>query len=808
MFINYFKTAARNLVKNRIFSTVNILGLTLGFTCFILLSLYVANELSYDRFHSNSDQIYRVVQKITDKDGTTRKVAGVAPLVGTESVQQYPEVVDETRLIEIGRVTVGNEPLSRAYERIWIAEPNFFRFFDFKFIHGDPATALSAPDNLVITESVARKYFGGTDVVGKTLYTNRYEARISGVIRDFPANSHIDMNVIHTMPTWEREISDWKKWVSSNWTSNAFITYLRMTPGFDRKAFENKLTGLVMEHYEGVNYTSAFILQPLTDIHLFSGDIEGGLNAGAGDPLYLYMFGVVGLLVLAIACFNYMNLSTAAAAARTREVAMRKTMGADRKQLIMQFTGEALLFTVISLLLAVVLIETVLPMVNSLAGKNLELSLNDPLLAGVLFAAVIGSGILSSLYPAFYLSGVNPVNALKRDIVIGGKKFSLRKILVVTQFTASIVMISATIIIYQQLSYLEHKQLGFDVDNLLTVDINSGILRSRFESIKQEFKNVDGVQSVSVSSRVPGEWKTFPVADVDGPGNKNTTQMIFVGADEDFLGTFEIGLIAGRNLTNDPADSNSVLISESALRALDMENPVGKTVTITGTMWSGDYAEQDEPYSPRIVGVIKDFYFQSFRKSRMPIMLASYRNPVHRIDYYTLRIKTDDWDRTIRDLQAVNYRFDPENPMEYHFLDAQFDRFYQADKIRGQLFMLFSGVIIFIACLGLFALSSFAIKNRTKEIGVRKVLGASTTRITWLISGEFAMLVAFAFVAGAPLAYWAVSSWLQEFAYRIEISLWVFVVSGLAALLIALATISFQTIRAALGNPVDSLRYE
>ena len=808
MFINYFKTAARNLVKNRIFSTVNILGLTLGFTCFILLSLYVANELSYDRFHSNSDQIYRVVQKITDKDGTTRKVAGVAPLIGTEALQQYPEVVDETRLIEIGRVTVGNEPLSRAYERIWIAEPNFFRFFDFKFIHGDPATALSAPDNLVITESVARKYFGGTDVVGKTLYTNRYEARISGVIRDFPANSHIDMNVIHTMPTWEREISDWKKWVSSNWTSNAFITYLRMTPGFDRKAFENKLTGLVMEHYEGVNYTSAFILQPLTDIHLFSGDIEGGLNAGAGDPLYLYMFGVVGLLVLAIACFNYMNLSTAAAAARTREVAMRKTMGADRKQLIMQFTGEALLFTVISLLLAVVLIETVLPMVNSLAGKNLELSLNDPLLAGVLFAAVIGSGILSSLYPAFYLSGVNPVNALKRDIVIGGKKFSLRKILVVTQFTASIVMISATIIIYQQLSYLEHKQLGFDVDNLLTVDINSGILRSRFESIKQEFKNVDGVQSVSVSSRVPGEWKTFPVADVDGPGNKNTTQMIFVGADEDFLGTFEIGLIAGRNLTNDPADSNSVLISESALRALDMENPVGKTVTITGTMWSGDYAEQDEPYSPRIVGVIKDFYFQSFRKSRMPIMLASYRNPVHRIDYYTLRIKTDDWDRTIRDLQAVNYRFDPENPMEYHFLDAQFDRFYQADKIRGQLFMLFSGVIIFIACLGLFALSSFAIKNRTKEIGVRKVLGASTTRITWLISGEFAMLVAFAFVAGAPLAYWAVSSWLQEFAYRIEISLWVFVVSGLAALLIALATISFQTIRAALGNPVDSLRYE
>ena len=808
MFINYFKTAARNLVKNRIFSTVNILGLTLGFTCFILLSLYVANELSYDRFHSNSDQIYRVVQKITDKDGTTRKVAGVAPLIGTEALQQYPEVVDETRLIEIGRVTVGNEPLSRAYERIWIAEPNFFRFFDFKFIHGDPATALSAPDNLVITESVARKYFGGTDVVGKTLYTNRYEARISGVIRDFPANSHIDMNVIHTMPTWEREISDWKKWVSSNWTSNAFITYLRMTPGFDRKAFENKLTGLVMEHYEGVNYTSAFILQPLTDIHLFSGDIEGGLNAGAGDPLYLYMFGVVGLLVLAIACFNYMNLSTAAAAARTREVAMRKTMGADRKQLIMQFTGEALLFTVISLLLAVVLIETVLPMVNSLVGKNLELSLNDPLLAGVLFAAVIGSGILSSLYPAFYLSGVNPVNALKRDIVIGGKKFSLRKILVVTQFTASIVMISATIIIYQQLSYLEHKQLGFDVDNLLTVDINSGILRSRFESIKQEFKNVDGVQSVSVSSRVPGEWKTFPVADVDGPGNKNTTQMIFVGADEDFLGTFEIGLIAGRNLTNDPADSNSVLISESALRALDMENPVGKTVTITGTMWSGDYAEQDEPYSPRIVGVIKDFYFQSFRKSRMPIMLASYRNPVHRIDYYTLRIKTDDWDRTIRDLQAVNYRFDPENPMEYHFLDAQFDRFYQADKIRGQLFMLFSGVIIFIACLGLFALSSFAIKNRTKEIGVRKVLGASTTRITWLISGEFAMLVAFAFVAGAPLAYWAVSSWLQEFAYRIEISLWVFVVSGLAALLIALATISFQTIRAALGNPVDSLRYE
>jgi len=809
MFANYLKIAIRYFIKNKVFSLINIFGLTLGFSCFILLSLFIRDEMSFDRFHNGYKEIYRVIQNIKDPDGSLRKVASVAPLVGTEAKELFPEVLDQTQLIEIGRLTVGNDVMNRDYERIWIADANFFQFFNFEFLYGDPQSALSRPDNLVITESTAKKYFGKTDVVGQTLYTNVYQARISAVIKDFPSNSHLSMNMIHAEPTWEREISDWKEWTSSNWTSNAFITYYKMAPDFEKRAFEQKLTGFVTSHYNNdMAYHSTFSLQPLSKIHLYSNEIEGGLNVNKGNPLYIYMFSIVAILILAIACFNYMNLSTAAGSRRIREIAMRKTLGADKKQLILQFTGETLILSLFSLIMAVVLIDILSHPIMAFLGRELVVPYDNFLFTAALVITTLLSGILSAIYPAFIFSRINPAARLKKEIRIRGQGLSLRKILVIAQFSISIIMIAVTIIIYQQLRFLQNKELGFNVNSLLVVDINSGTLRSRFESVKHAFESISEVQSVTVSSRVPGEWKVFPIANVTDRKNENKAQLIFVGADEDFLKTFDIQLTMGRNLRNDAADSNSVLISESALKSLNIDDPLGKSLIVTGTIWAGDLAEQDEPYTPVIVGVVKDFYFQSFREKRKPVMLASYRNPVHKIDYFTLRASTNNWQELITKLTAVNNRFDSENPLEYHFLDNRFVQFYKDDKIRGQLFLIFSGLIVLISSLGLFALSSFAIENRIKEIGVRKVLGAGVKNIIWLILSEFVSLVGIAALLGIPAAYFSVQNWLQEFAYRISIAWWVFPAAGVIALMIAVATISFKAIRAALTNPADALRYE
>lgn len=809
MFRNYIKIALRYLFRNRVFSVVNISGLTFGFACFILLALFVKDELSFDMFHEDAKDIYRIIQKIEEPDGEIRLIAGVAPMVGREAEKQFPEVLSQTQVLQIGRLTVGNDPQVRDYERIWIADEHFFNFFDFQFIYGDPEKSLSAPDNLVITESVAIKYFGNRNVLGERLFTNRFNARISGVIKDFPANSHININTFHAEPTWAREISSWNEWVSTNWTSNAFITYVKMRQGFDKDSFEEKLTSLVSSHYgDEIEYESTFILQPLSEIHLHSGNIHSGLNVNKGNPLYVYMFSIVGVLILLIACFNYMNLSTALATHRTREVGMRKTLGAGKSQLVLQFTGEAFIVNLCSLLFAILLLIPVIPLIGGFLGKELSMPINEIIFIGGLVFVTLISGVGSALYPSFFLSKLNPASVLRQGIKIGSKKSLLRKILVIAQFSISIIMITATLIIYQQLSFLQQKELGFQVENLLVVDINSGALRGQFESIKQEFKRLSEVKNVTVSSRVPGEWKFFPVANATMLENDAKAQAIFIGIDEDFLSTYDIDLIEGRNLRNDQADSNSVILTRLMVRKLGLENPVGSVLEINSALWNGDLSELDHPYNPRIVGVVDDFYFESFRKEMRPLILASYRNPIHNIDYYTLRLETTNWNQTKEKLQSINASFDPENPLEYTFLDNQFEQFYKGDRIRARLFLIFSCIIIFIACMGFFAIASLVIESRIKEIGIRKVMGAKIKDIIWLLSSDFALLVGVAFVISAPVAWWAAWSWLQEFAYRISIPLWAFPVAGVTAFLIAMGTIMSQTIRAANNNPVDSLRNE
>ncbi|MFY0697921.1 MAG: ABC transporter permease [Balneola sp.] len=807
MLKNYFKIAFRNLTKNKTFSFINVSGLTLGFSCFILISLFVLDELSFDRFHKDVDKTYRVVQTITEASGDTRNVATIAPTIGPNSKDQFPEVVDQTRLLQIGRLTVGNDPLKRDYEQIWIAGPNFFEFFDFEFLYGNPSTSLTGPSNLVITESTALKYFGKKDVLGESLYTNRFEATITGVIKDFPPNSHINMETIHTIETWA-PLFDEGRWFTSNWTSNSIITYLKTASDFKKDDLEAKLTNLVTSNYsDEIEYSSSFWLQPLKDIHLQSAGIDGGLNANQGSNLYLYMFAIIGVLILVIACFNYMNLSTAAASKRTKEVGMRKTLGAGKSQLIMQYLGESIILSLVSLIIAITAVEFLLPYINNISGKALALPFDSIPLLIILLSVVLLSGILSALYPAIFLSKINPSKAFKTDIKLGSSGFSLKKVLVVAQFAISIGMIAATIIIYQQLNYINSKELGFSVDNKLVIDINSGPLRAKFESIKQEFEKLDAVKSVSVSSRVPGEWKVFPIANLETFENDNRSQSIFIGADEDFISTYDIQILEGRNLRNDPADSSSVLISKQAVAELDLTNPVGQRISINGTIWNGDLDDGDG-YAPTIVGVVDNFHFESLHKSQKPVMIASYRNPIHNIDYYTLKIETNDWQKTIADLQAINYQFDPQNPVEYTFLDNRFEELYRADKMRGQLFLIFSGIVIFIACMGLFALASFTIESRIKEIGIRKVLGASVKDIVVMVCKDFVLLVAFGFVVATPIAWFGIEKWLTDFAYRININLSFFMLAGVIAIAIALITVSYHALKSAWINPVKTLRSE
>lgn len=816
MFINYLKIALRYLLKNRTFSAINIFGLTLGFLCFILITLFIHDELNFDQFHKDSARISRVIQDEQLEDGTRRNVAPVAGKIATEAIKQIPEVEDAVRISALGRITMGNDPTNRDYEVTSTTDENFFRFFDFPLVEGDPNNALKTPDAIVISERYAEKYFGKENPMGKRLWSSleRNEQPVAfvvtGVMKNFPKNSHLQMDILFSESSWPTIFPNYTNFINSDWQSNSFITYIKTKPGVDEKNIEEKITQLVKNNYSGKNkFTSKFTLQPLEDIHLYSEGIQGNEVFAANiKPFYLYMFGAVGALILLIACLNYMNLSTAAAYKRTKEIGTRKTLGALKSQLIGQFSGEAIVLSTVSLLLAITLVQVVLPLINTFLDK--ELAIQNLSVEGIalVIAVVILAGILSSLYPAFIITRVVPSEALKKDVRLGSRSLPVRKILVVAQFTISIMMIASTLIIYKQLQYLRNKDLGFNLDNLLVIDINSARLRRDFETVKAEFARVPEVQSITTSTRVPGEWKTFPITTINEAGSPASIETIFVGIDKDFLSTYNIKLLEGRNFGDSRSDSAKVILTKLAVKQLGLTNPVGQIIEIPKVRWGGTIENLESVFRVEVIGVVDDFHFESFRKEMMPLIFGAANTVVQRIDYYTLRIQTHDWDQTIAKLKEVNTSIDQNNPMEYTFLDKSFERFYNADEKRGQIFVAFSAVIVLIACLGLFALVSYSIESRMKEIGVRKVLGASVESIVTLISKEFLVLVVIAGVIGIPLSYYLMERWLQDFAYHIPMGTGIFALAAVIAVLIAFITISVRSVRAATSNPVDSLRNE
>ena len=802
MLKNYLKISWRNLMKNKVFSFINIFGLTVGLTSFLLIALYVFDELTYDRFHKNANNIYRVIETQTTPEGKETKYAAAPYQLGEKAKSDLPEVKDVARISAPGRANISTlENTNTFYEDFWIANPGFLRIFDFQLLQGDRQSALSAPHSVIVTEETAVRLFGTTNVMGKAIKADRdsLPCTITGVLKNFPVNSHLSFNLCFS----EASMADpgFQRYLTSDWASSFFSTYVLTDGKPNLASTASKLTTLVRTNQkEQLAGTRIFSLQSLKDVHFYSNGIEQNIGK-TGNLTYIYVFSIIGFFVLLIASINYMNLTTARFANRAKEVAVRKVAGATRNNLTYQFFAEAFLVTAIALVFALILIKLLLPYFNAFTEKQLTLGFGTDyrIWAGIgIIVSVVG--LLSGIYPALFQSGFKPIVLLKNNVNPGKGNLSLRRSLVVFQFALSIIMIVATMVVYMQMRYVNEKDMGFNNKQLVVIDINSGKIRRSAETIKTEFAKLSYVSEVSVSSRVPGEWKSIPRVKVKNENIAATdgSDMFFFGADEQFLATYQIQLTNGRNFLKGAADSNSIIINETAAKQLGIKEAAGQLVTIP----------QVPGFGARIIGIVKDFNFQSLREPVASVVIGFQKNPIQNIDYFTARVEAGNASETLAQMESIIHSIDQDHLFEYHFLDKQWQLFYREDKLRQSIFMIVALLTIIIACLGLFGLATYSAEQRIKEIGIRKVLGASVVSIVSMLSKDFLKLVLMAALLAFPIAWWAMNNWLQDFAYHINISWWIFVLAGGVAVSIAVLTISFQAIKAAIRNPVKSLRSE
>lgn len=816
MFKNSFKTAIRNLWKHNIFSFINIIGLTIGLTSFILIALFIFDELTFDRFHKNADNIYRVVETNSSPGSKTTKRSGTGYQVSARATTAIPGIKDAARLSVYGRCNFasGDNRTTIFYEDYMAVNAGFLRVFSFPLLYGDRTTALTQPNSIIITEESAKKFFGTSDAIGKLLWSDwdSVPYKVTAVLKNFPVNSSISFNVAVAEVSLETN-KEAKKFFESDWTSGAFATYFLLKNNVDIPALSNKLDNLIAANNKAeVGVKTKVQLQALKNVHFYSNDIEG--NSGKkGNISYIYVFLIVAFFVIFIACINYMNLSTARFTNRAKEIAVRKVSGASRATLIKQFLSEALLVTVLSVLLSLLLVIVFLPAFNSFTEKRLAINAHTDyrIWIGVFLMIVIVT-LAAGLYPALFQSGLNPLSLLKSKIQLGRGNISLRRSLVVFQFMISIVLIAATTIIYEQMQYVNNKDMGFDNDKLVVIDMNSGEVRHAETTIKNEFEKLAQVKSVCLTSRVPGEWKTIPVVKVNTDNSNPTSgkDMYYFNVDDNFLSTYNIKLLNGRNFySSGNADATAVLINETAAKELGITNAHGQVITIPSVNTGGDNRSAlEKPFIATIVGIVKDFNFQSLHEPIAPMMLGFGNNPIKRMDYFTVKFSGGDVDALLKKMNAILHSVDQNHLFEYHFLDKQWDLLYRDDKIRQIIFFAVSLLAIFIAALGLLGLTIYAAQQRVKEIGIRKVLGASVGNIVIMLSKDFLKLVLIAAIIAIPVAWLFMHKWLEDFAYRINISWWVFVLSAMAAVVIAMATIGLQVVKVAVANPVKSLRTE
>lgn len=816
MIENYVKTAVRNLWKHKTFSFINIAGLTVGLASFILIALFIFDELTYDGIHRQADNIYRVVESKTSPEGKTTKRSGTGFLVSERAKAGIPEIKDVARISHFWRPDIRTSEKNETvfHEEFIAANPGFLTVFSFPLLYGDRNTALTAPNSIVLTEETSKKFFGITNTVGKLLFLDNDSVpyRVTGVLKNFPANSSISFNLLIAESTI-LGIPEARKHFTSDWTSGAFATYFLLNDNANIAALNNKLDNLIAaNHKADAGVTNEVQLQSLKDVHFYSNDIEGD-SGKKGNISYIYVFLVVACFIIFIACINYMNLSTARFTNRGKEIAVRKVAGASRTILVKQFLTEVLLLTFLSVLISIALLNFLLPVFNSFTGKHLTLGLHTDyrVWSGVFFMIVIVT-LSAGLYPALFQSGLNPLSLLKNKIQLGRGNISLRRSLVVFQFMISIVLIAATIIIYQQMQYVNKKDMGFDKEKMLVIDVNTGFISRSAVAVKDEFSKIANVKSVSHTYAVPGAWKAIPVVKVnsDNSNPTNGKDMYYFGVDGQFLYTYNIKLLSGRNFfPSGNADSSTVLINETAAKQMGITEATNQPVRILSASFGGDNRTAvEKPFTVTIAGIVKDFNFQSLHEPIAPMIIGFQKALGMSFGHFTVKFTGGEIDATLKKMNAILRSIDQENVFEYHFLDKQWDMLYRDDKIRQTIFLVIALLAIFIAALGLLGLTIYEAQQRVKEIGIRKVMGASVSGIALMLSKDFLKIVFISAIIAVPVAWYFMYKWLEDFAYRITINWSVFILATLAAIMIAMATICLQIVKAAIANPVKSLRTE
>lgn len=810
MLKNYLKTAFRNLRKNKGYSFINIFGLAVGLASCLLILLYVVNEFSYDHYNKKMDQIYRVDTDI--KFGGTQMVIAQTPdPLGPALKSEYPQVKQFVRLISHGGILVKKGEQNIQEDRVILTDSTLFDVFTLPMLSGDPKTALVNPRSVVITESMAKKYFSGKDfnsVVGQTMtFDDTSLYKVTGIIKDVPKESHFHYDFF--IPLYGMLSSN----ETNQWLGNNFNTYILLDKSADTAKFSSQLEEVVTKHvvpmlkklgpdfseFEKQGSYLRYNLMPLKSIHLHS-QKTAELEAN-GNIQFVTIFSLIALFILMIACVNFMNLSTARSAGRAKEVGVRKVLGSMRKNLIFQFLSESLLVSFIAMVFAIIIAMLLLPYFNDLSGKDLLLGdLLSPWLMAYLVILVAVVGILAGLYPAFYLSSFRPVEVLKGKVAGNFKTGWLRSGLVIFQFAISIFLIIGTIVIFMQLNFIQTKDVGFDRQQVLVVK-NTYNLGQKTKSFRDEVLKLSGVENGTITGFLPtAGWRSdspiFPVKSTDLT-NAISTQIWRV--DENYIPTLDMKMIEGRNFSADfPTDSSGIIINQAFAKLLNDKNSLNKPL-----YYLDDFPKLDLT-TYHIIGVVKNFNFNSLHDDISPLVLLL--KPQN--GSVAFRINTANIDKTLLSIEQIYKKIAPGLPFQYSFMDEDFNNSYKAEQKMSGLSITFSILAILIACLGLFGLITFAAEQRTKEIGIRKVLGATITNVTTMLSKDFLKLVLIAALISFPIAWWAMNKWLQGFAYRIQISWWVFVVAGLVAILIALITVSFKAIRAAVANPVESLRSE
>jgi len=799
MLQNYLKLLIRNIQRNKGYSFINIAGLVIGMTCFILIMLFVQYELSFDNFHQDSERIFRVVCQLPgEKFGMSEDILAITPAPLASAIQEtFPEVEAATKFNSRNRLLLSREE-THFFEAGVFADKNFLNIFSFKLITGDKNKVLDHPQNIVLSQRVAQKFFGQADPLGKTITCTFGDFTVAGIAADVPENSQIQFDWI--IPFESQFAPEERNQRLNQWNWDDYYSFVKMQAGCDIKLFEEKLNAFLQTKYTDweVRTHIKYFLQSLPRFHLTSGyRYETGVTT---DTTLIRLFSAVAIFILLIACINAVNLTTANASKRTKEIGIRKVVGSLRHQLFWQFTGESLFMALLAFGLAISLVNMLLPAFNQLIERTIEwhVFMSPTGILG-LIAVIILTGLISGLYPALFLSSLKPVKILAKKNGDPNKGMNLRNFLVLFQFSIAIVLMIASLVIFRQIGYIKDKDLGFNREQMLVLrGIDAGISEN-FAAFKNELLQNPKVIDVTTSNQLPTDiYSATGIEFQKDDGENKMLHYQFIGVDYNFIDLFEMEMVQGRNFSrkfgNDSA--TALIVNETFVKQMGWANPIGKQVP---QVWSGP---DDARYT--IVGVVKDFHARPLHLEIRPVIMACRPNSY----WIYIRIQPGDVDGTLADIENQYNRFRRRYPFESFFLDDQFNQMYQSEQKLGQILMYSNILAIFIACLGIFGLATYTAERRTKEIGIRKVLGASVPGIVSLLSWNFAKWVLIANFIAWPVAYYGMTRWLQNFTYRINLEWWTFVLAGFLTLLIALTTVTYHSIKAAVANPVKSLRYE